>query len=350
MKSKKYLEGQSMQRPPLFESDGFIDWKNKFETYVKSRDLDLWHVIIYGDFSPTQNNPETNKDEFAHFDKQRDDLKKRRAKNHEAKMVIYNALPQSRDNAFARFNTIITSLKALDEGFSSKNYVRKFPRALHPKWRAKVMAIEESNDLTLLSLDELIGNLKVYEVIIKKDSEMVKDKREQSRSLALKAKKDSTDEDNSTSDSEDEEYAMAVRDFKNFFKRRGRFVKQPHDERKSFQRGKDDKNGKSKRKCFRCGYPNHLIRECPKASRNNNQMDFVGGSWSDSGEDEEEKVKDETCLMVQASNEVLSETDYYSDELSSIDDLSLDSEYHRLCKMGLKVMRKNKSLFLLKIN
>nr|GEW08787.1 UBN2 domain-containing protein [Tanacetum cinerariifolium] len=90
-----------------------------------------------------------------------------------------------------------------------------------------VTAIEESKDLTSLSLDELIGNLKVYEVIIKKDSEMVKDKREQSRSLALKAKKESSDEDNSTSDSEDEEYAMAIREFKKSFKRRGIFVKQP---------------------------------------------------------------------------------------------------------------------------
>ncbi|GKD99289.1 hypothetical protein Tco_1387273, partial [Tanacetum coccineum] len=43
---------------------------------------------------------------------------------------------ESIDSGFARFNTIITSLKALDEGFSSKNYVRKFLRALHPKWRA----------------------------------------------------------------------------------------------------------------------------------------------------------------------------------------------------------------------
>ncbi|GJW14466.1 retrovirus-related pol polyprotein from transposon TNT 1-94 [Tanacetum coccineum] len=42
---------------------------------------------------------------------------------------------ESIDSAFARFNTIITSLKALDEGYSSKNYVRKFLRALHPKWR-----------------------------------------------------------------------------------------------------------------------------------------------------------------------------------------------------------------------
>ncbi|GKB40964.1 hypothetical protein Tco_0885906 [Tanacetum coccineum] len=132
---------------------------------------------------------------------------------------------ESIDNTFARFNTIINSLKALDESFSSKSYVRKFLRALHPKWRAKVTAIEESKDLTSLSLDELIRNLKVYEVIIKKDSKMVKGKIEQNRSLALKAKKESSDEDNSTSNSEDEEYAMAVKEFKKFFKRRERFCK-----------------------------------------------------------------------------------------------------------------------------
>ncbi|GJT27311.1 hypothetical protein Tco_0907586 [Tanacetum coccineum] len=135
---------------------------------------------------------------------------------------------ESIENAFAKFNTIITSLKALDESFSSKNCVRKFLRALHPKWRAKVTAIEESNNLTTLSLDELIGNLKVFEVI-KKDSETIKSKREQSRSIALKARMESSDDDSSTSDSEDEEYTMAVRDFKKFFKRRGRFVRQPYE-------------------------------------------------------------------------------------------------------------------------
>ncbi|GJU67039.1 hypothetical protein Tco_1253298 [Tanacetum coccineum] len=124
-----------------------------------------------------------------------------------------------------------------------------FLKALHPKWRAKVTAIEESKDLTSLSLEELIGNLKVYEVIIKKYSEMVKGKREQSKSLALKAKKESSDEDSSTSESKDEEYTMA-------------------------------------------------------SSRNNNQRAFIGGAWSDSGEDEEEKNKDETCLVAQASNKI----------------------------------------------
>ncbi|GJR99054.1 zf-CCHC domain-containing protein [Tanacetum coccineum] len=251
---------------------------------------------------------------------------------------------ESIDNAFAKFNTIITSLKALDESFSSKNCVRKFLRALHPKWRAKVTTIEESKNLTTLSLDELIGNLKVYEEVIKKDSETIKSKREQSRSIALKARKDSSDDNSSTSDSKDEEYAMAVRDFKKFFKRRGRFVRQPHEERKSFQRNKDDKNGKGERKCFKCGDPNHLVGECPKLSRYQNQKAFVGGSWSDSDEDEDEKTNDEKCLIAKASNEVLSETEYFSDDQLSLDENDLDNEYSRLCKLGLKVMAKNKTL------
>ncbi|GJR71173.1 zf-CCHC domain-containing protein [Tanacetum coccineum] len=250
---------------------------------------------------------------------------------------------ESIDSAFARFNTIITSLKALDEGYSSKNYVRKFLRALHPKWRAKVTAIEESKDLTSLSLDELIRNLKVYEMIIKKDSEIVKAKVER-KSLALKAKKESSDEECSTSESEDEEYAMAVRDFKKFFKRRGRFVRQPRNDKKTFQRSRDDKKDKSDRKCFRCGDPNHLIGECPKPPKDKNQKAFVGGSWSDSDEEDNEKVKNEMCLVAQASSEVCFESSYFSDENPSIDDLVLDNEYDKLCKMSLKIITKNKIL------
>ncbi|GJU02745.1 hypothetical protein Tco_1113083 [Tanacetum coccineum] len=134
----------------------------------------------------------------------------------------------------------------ITNGYSSKNYVRKFLRALHPKWRAKVTAIEESKDLTSLSLDELIGN--------------------------LKAKKESSDEECLTSGSEDEEYAMAVRDFKKFFKRRGRFVRQPRNDKKTFQRSRDDKNGKSDRKCFRCGNPNHLLENVKTTKRKTKEL------------------------------------------------------------------------------
>ncbi|GKB51716.1 retrovirus-related pol polyprotein from transposon TNT 1-94, partial [Tanacetum coccineum] len=220
---------------------------------------------------------------------------------------------ESIDSAFDRFNTIITSLKALDEGYSSKNYVRKILRALHPRWRAKVTAIEESKDLTSLSLDELIGNLKVYEMIIKKDSEILKAKVKW-KSLALKAKKESSDEECSTSESEDEEYAMALRDFKNFFKKRGRFLRQPRNDKKTFQRSRDDKNSKSDRKCFRCGDPNHRIGKCPKPPKDKNQRAFFRGSWSDSGEEDDEKVNNKTCLVAQASSEICLGVDLEPDE------------------------------------
>ncbi|GKC15134.1 zf-CCHC domain-containing protein [Tanacetum coccineum] len=160
---------------------------------------------------------------------------------------------------FARFNTIITSLKALDEGFSSKNYVRKFLRALHPKWRAKVTAIEESKDLSSLALDELIGNLKVHEVVMEKDSEIYRGKKERVKSIALKAKKESSDDETSTSGSDDEEYAMAVRNFKKFFRRKSKFVRQPRERKRLSFRQRDEKKGKSDQKCFRCGDSNHLL-------------------------------------------------------------------------------------------
>nr|GEW74166.1 transposase, Ptta/En/Spm, transposase, Tnp1/En/Spm-like protein [Tanacetum cinerariifolium] len=86
-------------------------------------------------------------------------------------------------------------------------------------------------------------------MIIKKDSKIVKAKVER-KYLALNVKKESSDEECSTSGSKDEEYAMAVRDFKKFFKRTGRFVRQSRNDKKTFLRCRDDKNGKSDRKCL----------------------------------------------------------------------------------------------------
>ncbi|GJU97691.1 hypothetical protein Tco_1326962 [Tanacetum coccineum] len=106
-----------------------------------------------------------------------------------------------------------------------------------------------------------------------------------------------SDDDSSTSDSEDEEYTMAVRDFKKFFKRRGRF----------------------------CGDPNHLIEECPKLSRYQNQKAFVGGSWSDSDKDEEEKTNDKKCLMAKTSNE-----GPYCTDILTLDDIRRLLELERV--------------------
>ncbi|GJV70208.1 hypothetical protein Tco_1485717 [Tanacetum coccineum] len=114
---------------------------------------------------------------------------------------------ESIDSGFSRFNTIITSLKALDEGFSSKNCVRKFLRAIHPKWRAKVTTIEELKDLSSLALDELISNLK------------------------------SNDAETSTSRSDDEEYAMAVRNLDSSLEERVDLLDNHEKRRNHFGKG-----------------------------------------------------------------------------------------------------------------
>nr|GEU68478.1 zf-CCHC domain-containing protein/DUF4219 domain-containing protein/UBN2 domain-containing protein [Tanacetum cinerariifolium]GEW54892.1 zf-CCHC domain-containing protein/DUF4219 domain-containing protein/UBN2 domain-containing protein [Tanacetum cinerariifolium] len=259
-----------MQRSPLFESDHFIYWKNRFETYVKAKDLDLWHIILNGDFPPVTKKEATQILEVVPFEEQSDDLKKKLAKNNEAKMVFYNALPKKEHKRIFMCKTakdIWQSLLITHQGLSSKNYVRKFLRALHPKWRAKVTAIEESKDLPSLALDEFISNLKVHEVVMEKDFEIYRGKKERVKSIALKAKKESSDDGTSTSGSDDKEYDMAVRNFKKFFRRKDKFVRQPRQEKKSF-RQRDEKKGKSDQKYFRCGDPNHLIGDCPKPPRN----------------------------------------------------------------------------------
>ncbi|GJZ68445.1 zf-CCHC domain-containing protein [Tanacetum coccineum] len=159
----------------------------------------------------------------------------------------------------------------------------------------------------------------------------------------MKAKKESSDDETSTSRSDDEEYAMVVRNFKKFFRRKGKFVWQPREEKKSF-RQRDEKKGKSDQKCFRCGDPNHLIGDCPKPTRNKDQKAIIGGSWSDSENDAEDKTNDKTCLLAQSSNEVTLNSSCYSDHASSFDNDTMQVEYDSLCEISLKIINKNKTL------
>ncbi|GJS08179.1 hypothetical protein Tco_0364975 [Tanacetum coccineum] len=131
------------------------------------------------------------------------------------------------------------------------------------------------------------------------DLVIAKNKKEKYKSLALKARQVLSDDDTSSPDSNDEEYAMAIRDFKKFFRRRG--------------------------------------NDCPKNSFGD-QKAFVVGSWSDSGDDSK---KEEICLMAH-SNEVLSDNLYYSS--SSLDNESRQNEYDKLGQISLRIINKNKHL------
>ncbi|GJW15584.1 hypothetical protein Tco_0019717 [Tanacetum coccineum] len=175
----------------------WLRW-DRFETYVKSKDIDLWQVIQNGDFYYEVKDSETKLMKEMLYELLEDDPKKKLGKNNEAKMTLYNALPQYEkfsmsneetiDSGFTRFNAIVTSLKSLDPDYSSKNHVRKFLPALPLEWRAKVTTIEEAKDLATLPLDELVGNLKVYEMILENNGVVSKTTtKDKIKSLALKS-------------------------------------------------------------------------------------------------------------------------------------------------------------------
>ncbi|GJT94323.1 retrovirus-related pol polyprotein from transposon TNT 1-94 [Tanacetum coccineum] len=133
---------------------------------------------------------------------------------------------ESIDNVFAIFNTIITSLKALDGGYSGKKLrYGKFLGSTSKE--SKSMEYLRVERLDIISLDN------------------------------------PSDEVCSTPVVKDEEYAIS------------RIVKTPKDK---------------------------------------NQRAFVGGSWSASGEEDDEKVIDETCLVAHASSEICLRVDLEPDE------------------------------------
>ncbi|GJY59651.1 hypothetical protein Tco_0459543 [Tanacetum coccineum] len=167
MAQENYVEGCSMQRPPLPEVEGFCFWKNRFETYIKSKDIDLCQVLQNGDFYFNIEDSKTKMMKETPFKLLKDDQKKQLGKNNEAKMTLYNALPR--------------------QVYSSMNHARKFLRALPLKWRAKVTSIEEAKDLATLPLDELIGNLRVYDIILANDGVTSKPIKENVMPIALKA-------------------------------------------------------------------------------------------------------------------------------------------------------------------
>ena len=63
-----------------------------------------------------------------------------------------------------RFTDITNSLASLGKEYTQVEKVRKILRALTPDWEKKTTAIEEANDLSTMSLENLIGNLMAYEV------------------------------------------------------------------------------------------------------------------------------------------------------------------------------------------
>ncbi|GKD75696.1 hypothetical protein Tco_1333978 [Tanacetum coccineum] len=290
-----------MQRPPLLEADRFCFWKDRFQSYIKSKDIDLWQVIQNGDLYFEVEDSKTKMMKETPYELLKDEQKKKLGKNNKAKTTLYNALPPKEyervfmcKTAKEVWHTLIITHQAIHKLriarliFSLKN-MRSFQSqmkkllivASHDSMLlANVTAIEEAKDLATLSLDELIGNLNVYETILRIDGVAFKPIKEKVMPIALKENitrgQTSSDDICQDKSDEDEEINLMAKNFRKLFQKG---VKKHN----KFDICKEKTNGgeSSRRECgcYNCGNKNHFIGDFTKSIRNNA---FVGGAWSDS--------------------------------------------------------------------
>ncbi|XP_070036199.1 uncharacterized protein [Nicotiana tomentosiformis] len=141
------------------------------------------------------------------------------------------------------FTSIINELHSLGEIIPRNKLVKKILSVLPGSWESKVNAITEEKDLQKLTIDELIGNLKTYEMKKKKDNERTEPKRE--KNLVLKT-------DKNDSSGEDADMAYLTKRFQKMVPRNGGIPKRGSS---SKPRGYD--------LCHKCGKPGHFIKDFP---------------------------------------------------------------------------------------
>ena len=118
---------------------------------------------------------------------------------------------ESFDEFYVKLKDIVNSAFNLGETIPEPKIVRKVLRSLPKKFYAKIMAIEESKDIDKIPLIELVGNLQTYELGLTRIGKSGK-----SKSMALKAKSNETDESSNDEDSKMKSYIS--RQFKKFMK------------------------------------------------------------------------------------------------------------------------------------
>ena len=118
---------------------------------------------------------------------------------------------KSFNELYAKLKDTINSTFNLRETIPEPKIVRKVLKSLLERFHAKITTIEESKDIDSIPLTKLVGNLQTYELGLTRIG-----KGSKSKSMALKAKSNETDESSDDEDSKMKSYI--TRQFKKFMK------------------------------------------------------------------------------------------------------------------------------------
>ena len=112
---------------------------------------------------------------------------------------------------YAKLKDIVNSTFNFGETIPEPKVVKKVLKSLPERFHAKITVIEESKDIDSIPLMELVGNLQTYELGLTRI-----EKGSKSKSMALKAISNETDESSDDEDSKMKSYI--TRQFKKFMK------------------------------------------------------------------------------------------------------------------------------------
>ena len=115
------------------------------------------------------------------------------------------------DEFYAKLKDIVNSTFNFGETIPKPKVVKKVLKSLPERFHAKITVIEESKDIDSIPLMELVGNLQTYELGLTRI-----EKGSKSKSMALKAISNETDESSDDEDSKMKSYI--TRQFNKFMK------------------------------------------------------------------------------------------------------------------------------------
>jgi len=110
---------------------------------------------------------------------------------------------------------IANSFESFGEKISDEKFVRKILRSLPKRFEMKVTAIEEAQDISSLNVDELIGSLQNFEIIVNNKTD------NKGKGITFTSSMDSDETQANYEDDEDMSKSLALlgRSFKKIFKR-----------------------------------------------------------------------------------------------------------------------------------
>ena len=127
---------------------------------------------------------------------------------------------ESFDSFYSKLNEVVIGKFNMGEKTEDSKIVREILRSLPESFRAKVTAIEESKDLDDIKVQELIGSLQTYELLLPSQR--------RSKSLTFRTINERVEaHDSLDEDVVDKDVAYLVKSFQKFlkFKKNGKFAK-----------------------------------------------------------------------------------------------------------------------------